>query len=324
MTESTIHTASRTVEASASTIFGLLARPERHHEFDASGMVGRTRTPGPLGSTGDVFTMEMTWTGNDVTEEYLTDNLVTVLAADEQIGWRTAPAGLPPLGWEWRYLLKPVDVGTTRVTLTYDWTGTFAENVDRYGVPAFSESELANSLELLAQRATRLNSFMPEIRLRLPTETDARFLTDVVIEATRHQDRFAADFDEQSFRGRFQQWTFEQIAGADPHNVVSVIELDGRPAGRLRVLRTADSIELAGIQLRPQYQSSGVGSSIIDGLKAEAMAADRSLMLSVEKDNPRARSLYQRLGFVQTGESDSEYLMRWEQSPTGAPVNPAE
>ncbi len=98
--------------------------------------------------------MEMTWTGEEVKEEYLTDNLVSVFAADEQIGWRTGPAGQPALGWEWRYLLEPIDAGRTRVTLTYDWTGTSEENLDRYGVPAFSESELANSLELLAQRAT--------------------------------------------------------------------------------------------------------------------------------------------------------------------------
>ncbi|MGI8415572.1 MAG: GNAT family N-acetyltransferase [Nakamurella sp.] len=165
---------------------------------------------------------------------------------------------------------------------------------------------------------------MAEVTLRPATETDAGFLTDVVIEATRDQGRFPADFDERSFRDRFQRWTSEQITGADPHNVVSVIELDGRPAGRLRVVRTADSIELAGIQLRPQYQSSGVGSSIIDGLKTAAVATDRAFLLSVEKDNPRARSLYQRLGFVQTGESDSEYLLRWDRSPIGAPVNPAE
>ncbi|MDQ2846549.1 MAG: GNAT family N-acetyltransferase [Actinomycetota bacterium] len=165
---------------------------------------------------------------------------------------------------------------------------------------------------------------MPEIRLRPATETDAAFLTDVVIEATRDQQRLAADFDEQSFRERFQQWTLEQIAAADADNAVSVIELDGQPAGRLRVVRTADSIELAGIQFRPRYQSSGVGSSIIDGLKAEAVASDRTFTLGVEKDNPRARSLYQRLGFVQTGESDSEYLMRWDPSFRAAPVNLAE
>lgn len=153
MNKNTSRTASRTIEASASTIFGLLARPERHHEFDASGMVGETRTPGPLEAQGDVFTMEMTWTGNDVKEEYLTDNLVSMFAADEQLGWRTGPAGLPPLGWEWRYLLEPIDGGKTRVTLTYDWTGTSDENLDRYGVPAFTESELATSLELLAQCA---------------------------------------------------------------------------------------------------------------------------------------------------------------------------
>lgn len=65
MTKSTIYTASRTVAASAGTIFDLLVRPDRHHEFNASGMVGSTRTPGPIGATGDVFTMEMTWISND-------------------------------------------------------------------------------------------------------------------------------------------------------------------------------------------------------------------------------------------------------------------
>lgn len=155
---------------------------------------------------------------------------------------------------------------------------------------------------------------MTDVALRPATETDAAFLTDVVIEATRHQGRFAADFDERSFRDRYRQRTSEQIADVDADSTLSVIELAGQLAGRLRVVRTADSIELAGLQLRPQFQSNGVGSSIIGELTAEAVATDRSLVLGVEKDNPRARSLYRRLGFVQTGATDREFRMSWNPS----------
>lgn len=82
--------------------------------------------------------------------------------------------------------------------------------------------------------------------------------------------------------------------------------------GRLRVIRSDGSIELAGIQLLPSYQSRGIGTAVIEGLKAEA--ADHGCMLEllgVEKDNPRARALYERLGFVISGETDSDFRMRW-------------
>ena len=43
---------------------------------------------------------------------------------------------------------------------------------------------------------------------------------------------------------------------------------------------------------------------------AEAAASGRAFGLSVEKDNPRARALYERLGLVVVGEDGDEYVMR--------------
>ena len=43
---------------------------------------------------------------------------------------------------------------------------------------------------------------------------------------------------------------------------------------------------------------------------AEAASTGRTFGLSVEKDNPRAQALYERLGLVVVGEDGDEYVMR--------------
>lgn len=154
------------------------------------------------------------------------------------------------------------------------------------------------------------------MHLRPVTESDIELLANVVIEATRDQGRLPDDFDETEYRAGFRDW-FHQ---ADSDSTSYVVELDARPIGRLRVSRTTESLELNGIQLLPQFQSHGLGTQLIDGLKAEAVMTRLPLRLSVEKDNPRAQSLYTRLGFTVTGETGDEIQLCW-QPP--APTHPA-
>lgn len=146
-------------------------------------------------------------------------------------------------------------------------------------------------------------------RLRVATVADVDFLADVVLEATRDQGRLPPDFDEVEFRVGFCEWTNEQIADPGGESLTSVIEVDGRRVGRLRVVRTQEQLELAGIQLLPGEQSRGIGTRIITDLLTEAAASGLAMTLSVEKDNLRAQALYLRLGFVVTGETDKELVM---------------
>lgn len=139
------------IDAGRDDIYNVLATPAQHHRFDASNMVGRAVTPGHLRTVGDVFTMEMTYRTGGETEHYRTDNIVTALDEGRRVEWAVGPAGEKPLGWRWRYDLESSDRGRTIVTLTYDWTGTSAENMRRFGVPLFDEAELAASLALLAE-----------------------------------------------------------------------------------------------------------------------------------------------------------------------------
>jgi ribosomal protein S18 acetylase RimI-like enzyme len=157
-----------------------------------------------------------------------------------------------------------------------------------------------------------------EYQIRPAALSDVGFLADVVVEATRAQGRWPADFDEVAFRRHYTSWTETQVRGEDAHSTTSVIELAGEAVGRLRIVRDGHRVELAGLQLRPVVQGRGIGTAIIEDLKSEAASAGVPLELSVEHDNPRARVLYERLGFVKIGEDAKEARLRW-QPPTGRP-----
>jgi ribosomal protein S18 acetylase RimI-like enzyme len=152
---------------------------------------------------------------------------------------------------------------------------------------------------------------VPNYRIRPATAGDVGFLTDVVFTATQAQGRFPDGLDEQEWRTGFAQWTREQLGGEDPDSTTSVIEVEAEPAGRLRIVATAGRLELAGIQLLPGFQRHGVGTAVIEDLKAQAAAQGVPLDLDVEKDNPEAHRLYVHLGFTQVGETEQEYKLRW-------------
>ena len=145
--------------------------------------------------------------------------------------------------------------------------------------------------------------------VRAATADDVGFLTDVVIEATRAQGRLPADFDEAGYREGFGEWTQEQVRGEVPDSVTSVIGLDGQNVGRLRVVRTEAELELGGLQLLPAYQGRGIGGAILRELLAEAEGTGRRFVLSVEKDNPRARAFYESYDLRVVEETESDHVM---------------
>ena len=157
----------------------------------------------------------------------------------------------------------------------------------------------------------------PAYRIRPATPADIGFLADVVVEATRAQGRLSDAFDETTWRSNFTAWTEKQLRGEARESTTSVIEVGDEPVGRLRVTRSQDRMELSGIQLLPRVQGQGIGTAIIEDLKAEAEAGGSCLDIGVEKDNPRARRLYERLGCVQVAEDDQEHKLRWCPSAPG-------
>ena len=68
------------------------------------------------------------------------------------IGWRTAPAGTEPPGWEWLWELEARGSDSTTVSLTYDWSNvTDKALLSKIGFPLVSEGALEDSLGKLAE-----------------------------------------------------------------------------------------------------------------------------------------------------------------------------
>lgn len=149
----TRYSVSAEIPAQVSTIFALLADPESHQAFDASGMVGAPETSTRLTAEGQVFVMNMTYRAGTRVEQYQSDNHVTAFVEPYLLEWATATHGGPELGWRWRYELEPILNGT-RVHLSYDWSATSQQNVEQFGVPLVDENGLRESLSLLAAAST--------------------------------------------------------------------------------------------------------------------------------------------------------------------------
>ena len=109
---------------------------------------------------------------------------------------------------------------------------------------------------------SRVYSMLPaeRIALRAATLDDAEFLTDTVLAATFDQGRFPADVDRAEYRTGFLDWTLEQLRGEVAGSTTSVVTAYGADVGRLRVVRTDELVELAGLQLLPAHQGKGIGT----------------------------------------------------------------
>ncbi len=93
----------------------------------------------------------------------------------------------------------------------------------------------------------------------------------------------------------------------------SIILAQGQPAGRLVFWENRSEIRLAELAVAPAFRGLGVGSAVIDTLKAQARQSRRPLRLHVEKYNHRQpRRFYQRLGFRVLEDRQTHWFMEWD------------
>ena len=95
--------------------------------------------------------------------------------------------------------------------------------------------------------------------------------------------------------------------------LLQVIEVGGVVAGLLEVHRSEGATEVVNLELAPELQRAGIGTAILVDIQAEAAGCGAGVVLQVLKVNP-ARRLYERLGFVATGETEWHTQMRWSRT----------
>lgn len=117
----------RRIEAPAGRLFGILASPQRHVDFDGSGMLRGVVEDRAISGVGETFTMKMHRLGRD----YLMINYVVEFETDQRISWEPAPGDLETAGgdssrvgvasgYSWGYILTPESDDVTLVTEVFD------------------------------------------------------------------------------------------------------------------------------------------------------------------------------------------------------------
>lgn len=96
-----------------------------------------------------------------------------------------------------------------------------------------------------------------------------------------------------------------------PGAELSVVLVDGVPAGRLYLHQREDELRIVDVALMPAYRGRGLGGALLRQVQQRAQALGLAARIHVELYNP-AQRLYGRLGFAKIGESGVYHLLEWK------------
>ena len=91
----------------------------------------------------------------------------------------------------------------------------------------------------------------------------------------------------------------------------NVIVIDESFAGFVQYYFEYPYFEVVEIHLLPEFRGKGIGTDILRYLQKVCIAQDRKIRIGCFKENHRAKALYQKLGFMQTKETDTHYILEY-------------
>jgi ribosomal protein S18 acetylase RimI-like enzyme len=150
------------------------------------------------------------------------------------------------------------------------------------------------------------------VALRVATQADYLFLRNLYA-STREEEMKQFPFDElrkkefldQQFAAQYQHYQLHY-----PTCERNIIEIDGKPAGRLWIDEWKDQIRLVDIALMPDWRGSGVGSTLVREVLERGRSAGKPVTIHVEAYNPALR-MYERMGFARVDTNGVYFLMKW-------------
>ncbi|MBD8058392.1 GNAT family N-acetyltransferase [Cellulomonas sp. JH27-2] len=134
------------------------------------------------------------------------------------------------------------------------------------------------------------------------TEADIDWAWDVYEATTREHVEPVTDWTPE------HQWA-ERLAGLRGGSFTAIVD-SGRRVGLAEVTDDGDELTIRHLEVLPAAQGRGIGSAAIEVIAARAAITGQSVSLRVLHVNPRARALYERLGFVVEDERATSTQMR--------------
>ena len=150
----------------------------------------------------------------------------------------------------------------------------------------------------------------PNITLRPAQPADDPFLRAVYAD-TRSQELAPVPWTGTQKRSFLDQQFDAQSAHYALHHreaTHDVVSVDGRPCGRLIVLRTRAEVRIVDIALLTEFRGRGIGTALLAPILAAADEDGMVVSIHVEHLNP-AMTLYRRLGFAPAGDAGVHVLM---------------
>lgn len=139
----------------------------------------------------------------------------------------------------------------------------------------------------------------PAVTLRPVAADDAPLLLEIYA-STRTEELAGIPWDEAQ-KAAFVRQQFEaqhrQYQEAYRDATFDVVLVDGTPAGRLYVARGGDELRIVDVAILPAFRRRGIGTHLIEQVKAAAAREGKAVRIHVERFNPAMR-LYERLGFA--------------------------
>lgn len=108
-----------------------------------------------------------------------------------------------------------------------------------------------------------------------------------------------------------EKWQRSNFSREFASSTTSVVQLDGHPIGFVQVRYDPHRVYLLNIALHPDFQRMGIGTRLLQDLKAEASARRVPLELAVFRTNDLAFQFYGRHGFRPIGETKTHIAMSW-------------
>jgi RimJ/RimL family protein N-acetyltransferase len=149
------------------------------------------------------------------------------------------------------------------------------------------------------------------LAIRAPSEDDLEELFRLHVDSLKESIAATYGWDDADQRQRF--WAAWEMR---KHQRLLV---DAKPRGETIVAawhveqredRSPKEHFLTFVEVAPVHQGKGIGTWIVDRFVEEAFRANADATLRVLKVNPRARALYERLGFAVDGETATHFDMR--------------
>ncbi len=128
-----------------------------------------------------------------------------------------------------------------------------------------------------------------DLNLRPASERERAFLYELHCSTMR-------DVIEQTW-GWDDAWQRADFERRFDAYTVSIIEAGSRSVGSLWLEQKPDSLYIHELQVAPQHQGRGIGTAVIEMVIEQGASRALPITLSVVPANPRARELYERLGF---------------------------